>query len=194
MGSLRRNVTISVVQWLPLAALTVLVFGTIYAAVQQAHRSAANDPQVQMATDAVNALQRGATPASLVPTNKIDIATSLAPYLVIYDANAQPVATSATLHGQAIIPPAGVFQSAAAASDQQDVLTWQPESDVRSAIVIQRYAGGYVLAGRSLKLVEERETDLEQIVGLGCVAALIVTYLATLGARLVESWLALRAR
>ena len=45
--------------WLPLAAVTTLLCGLIYLAVQQSLRWGANDPQIQMAEDAAAALAAG---------------------------------------------------------------------------------------------------------------------------------------
>jgi hypothetical protein len=182
MAHLRTTLVATVIQWIPLAALIVLLTGMIYVATQQSYRSGANDPQVQMATDAVNALQRGAAPQDLVTTNKIDIAESLAPYLAIYDSNHQIVASSATLHGESLAPPSGVFDNAQ--TNGMNVLTWQPEAGVRSAIVVKSYPGGFVLAGRSLQSVEERETSLEQILLIGGLATLALTFAAIFVTRL----------
>lgn len=178
MSQARHIILATVIHWLPLAVLTVLISGMVYGVVQQDERGSANDPQIQMVTDARNALESGATPESLVPSTKLDISQSLAPYLVIYDANGQMVAASATLHGQDLVPPSGVFQSAAATP--MDVITWMPEPNVRSAVVVVHYTGGYVLAGRSLSVVEQRESELEVIVGIICLATLILTFLAVL--------------
>jgi hypothetical protein len=185
MTTIRRVLLVSIVHWTPLATLTVLVSGMVYGVVQQAYRSTANDPQIQMAMDARNALINGAPPQSLVPTNQVDIAQSLAPYLVIYDASHQIVATSATVHGEALIPPRGVFASADILP--MDTITWTPEPGVRSAIVVMRYSGGYVLAGRSLQQIEERESQLEMLVGGGCVLTLALTLLAVLVTRVVAA-------
>src|SRR5258708_40035124 len=106
-----------------------------------------------MAPDARTARDAGAPAETLLTPSKIDIAASLAPYLVIYDAAGQPVASSATLHGQPIMPPSGVF--AAASGTQMNVVTWMPEPGVRSAIVVTRYANRYVLAGRTLRQDED---------------------------------------
>jgi len=166
----------------------ILVSGMVYLTVQQNFRGAANDPQVQIATDARNALESGATPDALVPATRIDIATSLAPYLAVFDGAGRPVASSATLGGQPIAPPSGVFDSAKAMGE--DTLTWQPAPGVRSAIVVLPYAGGYVLAGRSLKLTEDREDQLLLQVVSACLATLAVTYVAVLATRLVAPRLA----
>lgn len=178
MRHLTRSLVPSFLHWIPLAVLTVLICGTVYAAIQSDLRSGADDPQIQMATDARNALQSGASAQSLVPTAQIDIAQSLAPYLVIYDVNGQPVASSATLHGQALTPPSGVFGYAR--THAMDTLTWMPEAGVRSAIVVVHYSDGYVLAGRSLRQVEQREDDALLTIGALCVFTLAMTFLATL--------------
>lgn len=174
MRAARNLLLKSLLSWLPLAALTVVLAGTIYAAVQQVERSSANDPQIQMATDAANALDAGATPQSLVPSRQIDIAQSYATYLVIYDVNRQIAASSGMVQGQALVPPPGVFD--AAKSSGMDLITWTPAAGVRSAIAVVPYADGYVLAGRSLKLIEDRESNLELLVGAGAAAALVATF------------------
>jgi hypothetical protein len=182
MAHLRRTLVATLVQWIPLAALTVALTGLIYVATQQSYRSGANDPQIQMATDAVNALEHGASPQDLVAASKIDIAESLSPYLAIYDASHQLVASSATLRGGPIAPPDGVF--AYAQANGMNMLSWQPEAGVRSAIVVKSYPGGFVLAGRSLQSVEEREMRLEQMLLVGGLATLALTFVAIFVTRL----------
>jgi hypothetical protein len=177
-----RNLAVeSILSWLPLAALIAVLTITIYAAVQQVERGSANDPQIQIATDAANALNAGASPRSLVAATPIDIASSYAPYLVIYDANAAILATSATVNGQALVPPSGVFS--ATRSSGLDLITWTPAPGVRSAVAVVPYTHGYVLSGRSLKLIEDRETNLEYLVGAGGAVALVVTFLTVVLAR-----------
>lgn len=169
--NIKRVLVTSVLSWLPLAALAVMAAGMVELTVQQNYRSGANDPQIQMVTDARTALESGASPESLVPSSQSDIARSLAPFLVVYDANGQVQAASATLHGRPLLLPAGVFQSTNALA--VDTITWQPEPGVRNAIAVMRYSGGYVMAGRSLTQVELRESNLE------------LQVLAALGATLV---------
>jgi hypothetical protein len=185
MTSIGRALTASILRWIPLAILTVLVSGMVYVAVQQDYRSTADDPQMQMALDARTALMNGATPQSLVPANQVDIAQSLAPYLVIYDTSHQILAASATVQGDALIPPSGVFASADTLP--MDRITWTPRPGVRSAIVVVRYPGGYVLAGRSLRQIEERESNMEALVGIACGATLVFTFLAVLVTQMVAA-------
>jgi hypothetical protein len=192
MSSFGRTIAASFVYWIPLATLAVLVAGMVYLTVQQSYRSSANDPQLQMATDAANALDAGADPQSLVPADKIDIATSLAPYLAIYDSSARLVASSATQHGQPLDVPSGVFASAKASSP--NVVSWQTTTGERSAIVVMPSSEGYALAGRSLRPTEEREDQLLQQVAAACIVTLVGTYLAVLAMRLAATRLGIATR
>jgi hypothetical protein len=173
----------SLVQWVPLAVVVVALSGLGYILVQQDQRSLANDPQIQMATDARLVLDAGASPASLVPATQLDIAQSPAPYLVIYDASGQIQAASATVNGSALIPPAGVFDSAHA--QRFDAITWTPVPGVRSAIVVMQYSQGYVLAGRSLRYIEERESNTELLAALGGLGTLVASLIAVIACQAI---------
>ena len=140
--------------WVPMAVAVTGLAALVYVAVQQDLRQNANDPQVQMAEDAAAALDAGAPPPSLVSSKTVDLARSLAPYLMIFDASGNVVVSSAELHGQPPQFPASVFNDARGG---QDRISWQPEPGVRSAVVVQPWHDGFVVAGRSLRLVEERE-------------------------------------
>jgi hypothetical protein len=122
--------------WLPLAAAISAVCGTIYLAVQQDMRMGLNDPQIQMAEDAAHALESGTSPTALMPVGvpQVDIAQSLAPYMIIFDAQGKPLASGAILHGSVPVPPPGVFDFTR--KNQEDRISWQPEPGVRSAVVI----------------------------------------------------------
>jgi hypothetical protein len=169
--------------FLPLAVLATMCCGLVYASDQQNLRSGANDPQIQMAKDASTALDAGTQPSSLVSSHRIDVAHSLAPFLVIFDSSGNVLATDGQLEGHDPIPPAGVLTSAA--NNPPDIVTWQPGSDVRIATVVVRWHGGTVLAGRSLEQVEIRENDASLIV----IAAWLVTLVAVGLASLVAAWL-----
>lgn len=160
---------------LPAAALTIAL-GAIEVCVQQNYRMSANDPQIQMAEDAATSIAdaRLAVAAQRARYPRADIAKSLAPWLAVYDKHGTLLAASATLDGAGPVPPAGVFQSAMALGD--DRLTWQPRVGVRAAIDVRAIAGGgFVVAGRSLREVEQREDDLVRILLGAWVAALGVS-------------------
>ena len=146
------------IYWLPLAAAITLLSGVIYGTVQQSYRTGADDPQIQMAEDTATKLEGGAALEEVIPQESVDIAVSLAPYLIIFDANKQPTAGNAVLHGELPTVPPGVLD--VAKEKGQNRVTWQPEPGVRSATVVMPVDGGqkgYVLAGRSLREVEKRE-------------------------------------
>jgi len=87
-----------VVYWLA-AALLISISGlyfTLYAALQQVLRGGANDPQIQMAEDTAARLVRGFPAASLVG-EPVDVSTSLAPFLIVYNPSGQVLAASASL-------------------------------------------------------------------------------------------------
>jgi hypothetical protein len=157
--------------------LITLACGLVYVTVQQSFRQSANDPQIQMAEDTARQLEAGASAQVLVGNQTIEIDKSLAPYIIIYDEKTEVVASNATLDNEPPKPPQGVFEYTK--QNNQDRITWQPKAGVRSAIVMQHYNGGYVLAGRSLREVEIRENKLEKQVGgvwiVGMLGALILT-------------------
>ena len=107
----------------------------------------ANHPQIEMARSAVSQLQRGESPAAVVPSQGVDIATSTDPFVIVTDTQRQVLASSANLSGTVVLPPAGVFESAL--SSGQDIVTWQPAPGVRAWIVVASYEGGFVIAGRA---------------------------------------------
>jgi sensor histidine kinase regulating citrate/malate metabolism len=175
-----KNITTILKYWLLSVIVVSGLIGLIYAAVQQDIRQGANDPQIQMAEDIAAKLANGEQVQNVVPSEKVDIAKSLAPYVIIFDANGNPIASSAQLDGQTPTIPSGVFDSVR--QNGEDRITWQPQAGVRSAVVVTQYKGqnsGYVLAGRSLREVEKREDNLLLILLTGWVVMLFVTLVAT---------------
>lgn len=165
---------IILVRWLPLAVAATLIIGLNYVLAQQVLRMSANDPQIQMAEDAASALGLGQSLVSVVPLVKIDIANSLAPYLVVYDEAGTAMASSGWLHNQIPALPSGVFDYVRAHGENR--ITWQPEPGVRSAVVVTRISGartGFVMAGRSLREVEVREDNGFRLSMLGGAMTLI---------------------
>jgi hypothetical protein len=163
--------------WVPVAVAVTGLAALIFGAVQQDLRQSANDPQVQMAEDAATDLDAGASPSTLVTGTPIELARSLAPYLMIFDGSGNLVASSAQLHGQQPPFPASVLS---AARDGQHRISWQPEPGVRSAVVVQPWRGGFVVAGRSLRLVEEREERVMLLSAFMWVLTLAATAVAAL--------------
>jgi len=170
--------------WLPMAFALTVVSALAYVAVQQSYRQSANDPQIQMAEDAANAVAAGVAPQSLVPSGTVAIETSLAPYLVFYGQDGTPILGNGLLNGALPKLPAGVFTYTANAGE--DRITWQPAPGIREAAIVTRIGGasstaGFVMAGRSLREVEHREDQLELTTDIAWIIALIGTFL-------LEAW------
>jgi len=170
--------------FLPGALLATALCGLVYVENQQTLRSGANDPQFQLSQDAAALLDAGAAPASVVGTDPaVDIAASLAPFVIVFDKSGAVLAASATLDGGTPVPPKGMLD--AARPGGFNAVTWQPRDGVRIASVTFAWTGGTVLAGRSLRLVEQRETDAELIAGAAWLASLLALGVASiLGAAL----------
>jgi len=165
--------------WLPIAAISVILCGLVYLAVQQALRGGLNDPQIQMAEDAASAAASGTAIESILPPGRVDIARSLAPFLIFYDQTGNVVASSGYLHDRAPAPPDGVLDYAR--QHGGDRVTWQPEAGVRIAAVIVPFRGreaGCVLAGRLMREVEKREDLVMFQAGAALLACLGVSLVA----------------
>ena len=176
--------------WLPIIVAATVLTLLVFAALQQNLRMGANDPQVQMAEDAAARLNAGAGPDSVTPAQQVDMARSLAPFLIVFGHDGRPLASSALLDGQTPLPPRGVFDSIPQGGRSE--ITWAPRPDVREAAVIVAYRNGDILAGRSLRLVEQRADALARAVIVLWLVMLISSGLAILlGGRLAR-WLAPR--
>ena len=169
------------IAWLPLATAVTGICFLVYATVQQNYRQSLNDPQIQMAEDAVHkigtygAYDPSASP-SVIPHEHIDIATSLAPWIAVYRADFSPVASSGYLHDQMPQITNGVFVYAS--NHERNLVTWQPESGVRQAIVVEASLQGFVVAGRNMREVERRIQDFSSHVFLAWLVLLVATFLA----------------
>jgi hypothetical protein len=116
----------------------------------------ANDPQIQLAEDGATRLQSGETPAAVVPERQVDMASSLAPFVIIYDDSGRPVAGSASLDGRIPTPPRGVLEFVRSHGEER--VTWQPRPGVRIASVVTRTPGGFLVAGRNMRELELRKS------------------------------------
>jgi hypothetical protein len=214
--------------WLPLAVIITLFCGLVYLVVQQDLRMGANDPQISLAEETAHdisiassvAAQRSVLgmlqgPLTLdLNGQRTDIAESLEPYVIVYDASGNPVASTAELDGKIPSPPSGVF--AYTLANGEDRLTWQPRDGIRQAIVVSSFSGivppsavemengltattttvkgvaanssylrsGFVLSGRSLNEVENREGKLT----INVLIAWIIFMLSSLVAVICCQW------
>src|SRR4029078_4443292 len=135
-------------------AIITIIMGLIYASVQQTYRSNANDPQIQIAHDLRDHLQKG---KPLVFDDTIELEKSLSVFKEAYDQNGDPIQSTGFLNGKMPRLPKGVFKYAKANGEHW--VTWQPQHKVRMAMGIVRIHAepiAYLAVGRSLREVEER--------------------------------------
>jgi hypothetical protein len=128
-----------------------------------------------MAEDAASALNNGATVDSVTAGQKVEISASLAPFIVVFDANGKALSGSGFLNGQLPDYPTGALDSAKQSGENR--VTWQPNSNVRIASVAVPYNNGFVVAGRNMREVEDRESKAEWIAFLAWLATLIVAFI-----------------
>ena len=181
--------------WVPFAVVVTGICGLIYLTVQQNYRQSLYDPQIQMAEDAAAALAKGVAADTLVPTQQIDIAQSLAPWIAIYDEGGTHLYSSGELDGSVPKLPLGVYAyTKGMIGDVVDVrriplgekipnedrLTWQPQPGVRQAIIVVwvPQTKQFVIAGRNMREVEKRESALSTTVFLAWLAIMAVSLIA----------------
>jgi hypothetical protein len=163
-----------------LLTITTVIAGTGYVISQQVLRASANDPQIQLAEDGAQRVSAGESPAAVVSDRKINMESSLAPFVIIYDNSGRPVVSSGFVNGTIPTPPKGVFDYVRA--NRQDTITWQPRPNVRIASVIARSNNGFVIAGRNMREIESREFMVFKIAAAGwLIANLILTFWWALG-------------
>ena len=171
-------------RWVPIALSVSLACFAAYVAAQQVMRHMADDPQIQMAEDRAVELLRGRRPEGMVGNDTVDVDRSIAPFVIIYDENGQPIASGARLDSVTPRLPHGVFDYTR--MHGEDRITWQPRHGVRLATVIVHHGGnppGFVLAARSLRESERRIDEIGRLLlalWLAAIAgALVLTALFT---------------
>ena len=83
------------------------------------------------------------------------------------------MAGSGLLSGKLPDYPTGALDSAKQTGENR--VTWQPNADVRIASVVVPYNNGFVVAGRNMREVEQRESQTELLAGATWILALIAT-------------------
>lgn len=164
--------------WLSFAVVITSLSALVYIVVQQNYRQSANDPQIQLAKDIADDLSNGAKLQALGIQGSVNIASSLAPFVMIYDKDRNPVLATAVLSGKTPNIPEGVLNAAGRKGENR--VTWQPKRGVRSAIVVVSYPRGYVLVGRSLTEVEKRIEQLGMLVCMLWLMTMVASFLAVL--------------
>jgi len=163
--------------WLFTLVIVSMVLATIYVAAHFVLRSSANDPQAQLANDtawrvAIEFAQNGkATPLT---DSKINLATSQAPFVILYDKNKQAYDSTALLDNKIPELPQGVLDHVE--PGKRHTVTWQPTEDTRiAAVAVSAGDYGYVVSGRLLDETDVRIGELNKIIALSFASILVVT-------------------
>jgi hypothetical protein len=139
-------------------------------------------------------LSSGAAPSGVLPP-AINLATSTAPFVIVYDSDFRVLASSARLHGRTPVPPAlralNRLASSARLAGRTPVLsvgrvlgqlgdlTWQIRPGLSEAVSVESYDGphpGFVLGATSLQSISAEQTTLTWIIALACLAALALSF------------------
>jgi hypothetical protein len=148
---------------LALAAIISLLGGAAALTMHNMLRNGANQPQIDMTEWYAGELSAGEDPADVIPPGYVDLERSLQPFVIFYDDQGRPIKGTGYLDQKLPAPPPGVFDFVR--NYRIEKVTWQPQPGVRVATVIRRVdlkgkPSGFVLAGRSLRLVENQESIL----------------------------------
>ena len=156
----------SVITHFTAAVLLSLTMLLMYVAVQQNYRSAANDPQMQLARDIANDIRYTRTYRYYLDS-AVDPRQSLGTFMQLYNENGQLLYSGGTVNGKAPRIPKGVLHNAKQCIE--NAVTWQPTADVRLATVAEYTTIpdiAYVVVARSLQEVENCEARLMQMIML----------------------------
>jgi len=173
MKSHYQGIIIVIASWV----VSTLLLLTSYGLIQQSYRMGANDPQIQLAEDGAAALATGDPADTIVGDSDINLRTSLAPAVIVYGDDKQVVVTDGKIDGKAPVIPDGVLEYAKLHG--RNMVTWEPTSGVRLAAVVVRSGGetpGYVVAARSVREVEVRESAALNVTALVWVILTLIIF------------------
>ncbi len=167
-------------RFLPFGVVITLFSVLVYGVNQQEIRKAANNPQIEVAENAVDLINSGVPPFTLFASRAIDIENRLSTFQVIYDDQGNVIGSNAKLDGKSPVLPQGVFDYTR--ENKEDRITWEPKPGQRFAAVVMRYGSststttsGFVLAARSLREIEQRQKDLMKEVLIGWAVTILLT-------------------
>ncbi|MGO4692579.1 hypothetical protein [Glaciibacter sp. 2TAF33] len=152
------------------AVLATVLLGAVYVTAQQIERQGADDAGWRLASQVATELADGRSD-TLDALPRVDLETSLAPFVVVFDTADAAQSGNGYLGGELAEVPKGVLDAARAQG--RNHVSWQPSDGVRFATVEMRAGDNVVLAGQSLAPSESRTDEL----GILLLAAWAVTML-----------------
>jgi hypothetical protein len=149
---------------LALALVLTLAGGVTAVTMQQMLRRGTDQPQVDMADWYAGEIGSGEAPGNVIPPGYVDLERSLQPFVIFYDDYGRAGTGTGYIDQSLPTPPSGVLEFVRHHGSEN--LTWQPRPGIRIASVIKHITGkgsGFILAGRSLRPVEEQESLLRRM-------------------------------
>jgi hypothetical protein len=165
--------------WAAGAALITIAAFLAWLSYGLSLRNGGDRQPLRLAAEAAGQLTSGSPPARVLPP-AVDMASSPAPFVIVYDAQHHILASSGHLGSRTPRLPAGVLTWVAAHG--QDRITWQPEPGLREAAVIKPYRGphpGFVLAAQSLQRISAQQRTLTWSIAVIWLAAVAISFLIT---------------
>ena len=163
--------------WVTGAALITVAAFLAWLSYGLSLRNGADRQPLRLAAGAAGQLRVRITAGQPVPP-VINMASSPAPFVIVFDAQHHILASSGHLHGHTPRLPAGVL--AWVAAHGRDRITWQPVPGLREAAVIVPYGGphpGFVLAAQSLRGISGQQRSLTWSIAIVWLAAVAISFL-----------------
>jgi hypothetical protein len=158
-----------------LGVILTLLGGLAAVTIQQMLRRGADQPQIEMVDFYVSEIESGLNPNDSIPSGYVDLERNLEPFVIFYDELGKPEKATGYLDQSIPAPPPGVFEYVRDHGSEK--FTWQPARGVRIAAVARHIAGshpGFLLCGRSLRIVEADESLLRRMAFFGWVAMVLL--------------------
>jgi hypothetical protein len=162
------------IPWAAALLILVVLSAASYGVMQQIERHGADEVPSRLASQVSAELTTGGS-QTLTALARVDLAVSLAPFVVITDGIGH-VSGSALRDGRPARPPAGVI--ATARRTGSDSVTWQPAPGLRFATVSIRAGHDVVTSGQSLTPSERSTDDIGLVIGLGTLACALILVIA----------------
>ena len=138
-----------------------VALGTTYVIAQRIEREGADDAAWRLASQVVDELKAGST-TTVDALPRVDLSTSLVPFVIVFDATDAAVAGTGFLHGELGTVPSGVLDTAREGGSNH--VSWQPERGLRFATVEVAIGHWVILAGQSLQPSEARTDSMGLLV------------------------------
>ncbi|TXN32472.1 hypothetical protein [Lacisediminihabitans profunda] len=160
-----------VLPWLAGAVVLTALFGSLYIALQQGERLGADDAPARLASQVASEL-RGGYRSALSPRT-VDLSSSLAAFVIVYDSGDRPVSGNGELDGRLASVPRGVLDDTRRDRSVHHV-TWQPGPGLRFSTVEVAVGQRVVLAGQSLAPTEARIDSLGLLIAAGWAGTMVL--------------------